>query len=209
LNIAPSSDPEAVLKSLVEREQVLFEKAEKEKDTPNFDQDAFRIQLQQLSDGFDILLRDHPNFAAGYVAYGLMLNKVDMRKEGAAMLLQANRLDKNIPLVKNQLGNYLAEEGKPLEAVNYYLAAIQLEPKQALYHYQLGTLLTEARDDFLESGNWSRGSLDKAMHEAFRQAAMLEPFQRSRSGREPSFQAMRTAFVQGAICVTTSFRLAL
>lgn len=170
---APSTNPEEVLKTLVDREQGLFTEAEK--DNPNFDQDNLRIQLQQLSNEFDILLKDHPNFAAGYVAYGMLLNRIDMRKEAAAMYLQANRLDKNIPLVKNQLGNYLAEEGKPLEAVNYYLAAIQLEPKQPLYHYQLGTLLTEARDDFLQSGQWTRSGIDKAMHEAFRQAMVLAP----------------------------------
>lgn len=170
---APSDDPQKDLQPLLDRQKELFAAAEK--DDPNFDQDNFRIQLQQLSNDYDKVLRDHPDFAAGYAAYGLLLGKIDMRKESAAMLLQANRLDKNMPLVKNQLGNYLAEEGKPLDAVNYFLSAIQLAPKEALYHYQLGTLLTEARDDFLQSGNWTREGLDKAMHEAFRQATSLEP----------------------------------
>jgi tetratricopeptide (TPR) repeat protein len=77
--------------------------------------------------------------------------------------------------VKNQLGNYIAEEGRPLEAVNYFLAAIKLAPNEPLYHYQLGTLLAEARDDFIKSGEWTRVSLDRAMHEAFRRAAELAP----------------------------------
>lgn len=169
----PSDDPQKDLQPLLDRQKELFAAAEK--DDPNFDQDNFRIQLQQLSNDYDKVLRDHPDFAAGYAAYGLLLGKIDMRKESAAMLLHANRLDKNMPLVKNQLGNYLAEEGKPLDAVNYFLSAIQLAPKEALYHYQLGTLLTEARDDFLQSGQWTREGLDKAMHEAFRQAMTLEP----------------------------------
>ena len=91
------------------------------------------------------------------------------------MLLKANQLDSDIPLVKNQLGNYLAEEGKPLEAAPYYLAAIKLEPNEPLYHYQLGTLLTVARDDFLKSGEWTRAALDQAMHHAFQRAAELAP----------------------------------
>lgn len=173
LRAIPAGDADGTLKALVARQNKLFAEAEKQGD--QLDQDNFRSQLQQLCNDYDVLLRDYPKLAAGFVAYGMLLNKVDMRKEAAEMFLQANRIDKNIPLVKNQLGNYLAEEGKPLEAVNYYLSAIQLEPKEPLYHYQLGTLLTEARDDFLKSGQWTREALDKAMHEGFRQAMELSP----------------------------------
>src|SRR5204862_3878459 len=67
------------------------------------------------------------------------------------------------------------EDGKPLDAAPYFLAAIKLAPNEPLYHYQLGTLLAEARDDFLKSGNWTRASLDEAMHEGFKRAAELAP----------------------------------
>lgn len=170
---AATHNPDEKLKELVSRQNELF--AEAAKEDPNFDEDNFRSQLQQICNAYDVLLRDHPTLAPAFVAYGLLLNKVDMRKEAAGMFIQANLIDRNIPLVKNQLGNYLAEEGKPLEAVNYYLSAIQLAPKEPLYHYQLGTLLTEARRDFLISGEWTREGVDKAMHEAFRQAMELSP----------------------------------
>lgn len=173
VGLAAGADPDQTLRELVTRQNELF--AEAAKDKPNFDEDNFRSQLQQICNAYDLLLRDHPKLASAFVAYGMLLNKVDMRKEAAGMFIQANLIDKNIPLVKNQLGNYLAEEGKPLEAVNYYLAAIQLAPKEPLYHYQLGTLLTEARQDFLISGEWTREGIDKAMHEAFRQAMELSP----------------------------------
>jgi hypothetical protein len=77
--------------------------------------------------------------------------------------------------VKNQLGNFLAEDGKPLEAVNYFIAAIKLAPKEPLYHYQLGTLLYEARDDFLKNGVYTQEQLEAAMHQAFKTAAELAP----------------------------------
>ena len=52
---------------------------------------------------------------------------------------------------------------------------IQAEGHEPLYHYQLGTLLTVARDDFLKSGEWTRAPLDRAMHHAFQRAAELAP----------------------------------
>ncbi len=167
------SMPERTLRQIGERQKALLADLAQEGD--NLDEESMRSQLQELCHEYELLLGQSPNFAAAYASYGYLLGKIDMRRESMAMLLKANQLDPDIPLVKNQLGNYLAEEGKPLEAVNYYLSAIKLEPKEPLYHYQLGTLLYEARDDFLKQGVYSQATLEAAMHEAFKQAAELAP----------------------------------
>jgi tetratricopeptide (TPR) repeat protein len=164
---------ERTLRQIVERQKSLLADAAKQGD--KLDEEGLRSQLQSVSHDYERLLQDNPKFAAAYAAYGYLLGKIGMRKESVAMLLKANQYDQDIPLVKNQLGNYLAEEGKPLEAAPYFLAAIKLEPNEPLYHYQLGTLLTVARDDFLKSGEWSRAALDKAMHHAFQRASELAP----------------------------------
>ena len=164
---------ERTLRQIVERQRTLLADAAKQGD--KLDEEGLRAQLQAVSHDYERLLQDNPKFAAAYTAYGYMLGKIGMKKESVAMLLKANQLDPDIPLVKNQIGNYLAEEGKPLEAAPYYLAAIKLEPDEPLYHYQLGTLLTVARDDFLKSGEWTRSALDRAMHHAFERAAELAP----------------------------------
>lgn len=164
---------ERSLKRIVERQKEIFATAQKQGE--NVDESALKLQLQEVVHDYELLLRQNPKMAAGYAAYGYLLSKVDMRKEAAVMLLKANQLDPDIPLVKNQLGNLLAEEGKPLQAAPYFLAAIKLEPNEPLYHYQLGTLLTEARDEFLKSGEWTRPAVDEAMFNAFKRAAELAP----------------------------------
>jgi tetratricopeptide (TPR) repeat protein len=161
------------LKQLVERQKELL--AEAAKENPNFDEANFQMQIEQVCRGYEELLRANPKFAAGYAAYGYLLSKLEQKKESISMLMKANQLDADQPLVKNQIGNYLAEQGKPLDALPYYMAAIKLAPKEPLYHYQLGTLLHEARDDFLKSGEWRRDAIDHTIHEAFRQAAELAP----------------------------------
>lgn len=167
--------PEDKLKELVAREQELFADAAKNRESPDFDQENFKSQLQQLANAYEVLLRASPNFTAAHVAYGQMLWKIDMRKEAVAELIRANELDKDIPLVKNLLGDYLAEEGRVLEALPYFMAAIKLDPKEPLYHYNLGMLLHSARDDFVKTGDWTRAALDHSMLEAFRRAAELAP----------------------------------
>jgi len=161
------------LRQIAERQRTLLETAAKQGD--KLDEEAFRTQLQELTHGYERLLQDSPNNAEIYAAYGYLLRKVDMRKQAAAMLLKANQLDSDMPLVKNQIGNLLAEYGRPLDALPYFMAAIKLSPKEPLYHYQLGTLLHEAQDDFLKSGEWTRTALDHAMHGAFKTAAELAP----------------------------------
>jgi tetratricopeptide (TPR) repeat protein len=165
--------PERTLRGIVERQKQLFAEAEKQGD--KMDEEAFRSQAQSIVHDYDRLLAGSDKFAAGYAAYGYFLRKVDMRKEAAAMLFKADSLDPKIPLVKNEIGSLLAEDGKPIEAAVYFLAAIKLAPNEPLYHYQLGTLLTEARDTFLKSGEWTRPGLEHSMQEAFRRAAELAP----------------------------------
>lgn len=164
---------ERSLKKIAERQKEIFATAEKQGDKS--DESTLQTQLQSVAHDYELLLRNNPSFAAGYAAYGYFLTKVDMRKEATAMLLKANQLDPDIPLVKNQLGNVLAEDGKPLQAAPYFISAIKLEPNEPLYHYQLGTLLVEARDEFLKSGEWTREALDTAVHNAFKRAAELAP----------------------------------
>jgi len=164
---------ERSFKQLIERQKELLEEATKE--NPNFDGANFQLQIEQVCRGYEEFLRANPKFAAGYAAYGYLLSKLDQKKQALAMLLKANELDPDQALVKNQIGNYLAEDGKPLDALPYYMAAIKIAPNEPLYHYQMGTLLYEARDDFLKSGEWRQEAIDHAIHEAFRQAAELGP----------------------------------
>ncbi|MDB6094310.1 MAG: Tetratricopeptide 2 repeat protein [Verrucomicrobia bacterium] len=165
--------PDRTLRQLVEKQKSLLAEAAKGGDV--FDQESFQRQLQQVSQGYEALLRDNPDYAPGYAAYGYLLGKVGMKKQSIVMMLKANQLDPDQPMVKNQIGNFIAEDGKPLDALPYFMAAIKLEPKEPLYHYQLGTLLHEARDDFIKSGEWTAEALDHAAHEAFGLAAELAP----------------------------------
>lgn len=164
---------EKTLKEIVDRQKQLFARAEKEGE--QLDEARFAAEAKALAGSYDVFIQKNPEFAPGYVAYGLFLGKIDMAKAAVAMLLRANKLDPNIPLVKNQLAKHLAEDGKPLEALPYLASAIDLAPDEPLYHFHLGQLLLEAREEFLREGGWTRAAIDKSMLEAFQRAADLAP----------------------------------
>ncbi len=192
VEVGPDTVPspaEEALRALVARQVTLIASGSKDND-PNFDPEKFRTEAQDLTNSYEDFLKKYHDYAPGYAAYGVWLGKVDMRKQSAAILLKSNELfgkeakaggattpafARTWALVKNQLGNYIAEEGRPLEAVSYFIAATELTPNEPLYHYQLGTLLYEARSDFVNSGEWTRAAVDQAMSRAFRRAAELAP----------------------------------
>src|SRR4051812_15263360 len=169
----PETMAEKTLKEIVARQRDILGRAEKEGD--NLDVAGLRGDLQGVINSYDVLIQKSPDFAPAYVAYGMLLGQVGMTKEAVGILLKANKLDADIPVVKNEIGRFLAEDGKLVEALPWIMAAIDLEPKEALYHYHLGKLLAEGRDEFIKTGQFTRAALDKAMLQAFLRAAELAP----------------------------------
>jgi len=164
---------EKTLKEIVARQRDILAKADKEGD--QLDVARLRGELQAVINSYDVLIQKNPDFAPAYVTYGMLLGQVGMTREAVGILLKANKLEPNLPLVKNEIGRHLAEDGKLVEALPWIMAAIDLEPKEPLYHYHLGKLLTEGRDDFIKTGQFTRPALDQAMLDAFRRAAELAP----------------------------------
>jgi tetratricopeptide (TPR) repeat protein len=171
--VAAETMGEKTLKDIVARQRAIFARAAA--DPGHMDEATLRGDLQAIINSYDVLIQKSPDFAAAYVAYGLMLGQVGMTRPAVGMLLKANQLDAAIPLVKNELARLLAEDGKPVDALPWIMAALDLEPKEALYHYHLGKLLTEGRDDFIATGQFTRAKLDQTMLEAFRRGAELAP----------------------------------
>ena len=164
---------EKTLKDIVARQRDIFARADKEGD--NLDMARLRGELQSVIHSYDVLIQKSPDFAPAYVTYGLLLGQVGMTREAVGIMLKANKLDAEIPVVKNELARFLAEDGKVVEALPWLTAAIALAPQESLYHYHLGKLLTEGRDEFIKTGQFARPALDQAMLEAFARAAALAP----------------------------------
>ena len=164
---------ERQLKVLVQEEKEIWEILKSR--TTQEDIETLRPRLRDIAASYDNIISENPDFVAAYVSYGLLLSRIGERKASVTFFLQANEIDPNIPLVKNQLGNYCIEEGEYEEALSYYLSAIKLAPEEPLYRYQLGTLLTEFRRFFIADELFSKETLEKKMHEAFQKAATLAP----------------------------------
>ena len=171
----PSSESMAayLLKDLNGREQSAYKRYEKALVTE--DVHSIETELQSIVDGYEALISAAPNYVAAFISYGMMLHRIGERIPSNAMLIRADQIDPYHAIVKNQLGNYQAEEGNYPEAMGFYQMALALRPDEPLYHYQLGNLLFSYKNFFIDDKLFLPEGIDLEIQNRFRKAAMLAP----------------------------------
>ena len=120
-------------------------------------------------------LRANPQDADAYVLYGKLLRRLSLQGEAFTAFLKADELDPNLAIAKQQIGNHLAETGNGKAALPFFLAAIELDSKQALHHFNLGQLLAEYKSEFLAASLYDEATIDAEMLHAFRQSTVFDP----------------------------------
>lgn len=126
---------------------------------------------------YETFLSDNPDSVNGYILYGKFLYAVGLLEDANKAFLMANKKDPNIPVVKQQIGNYLAEKGDFALAYAYFSNAIDLSPNTAIYHFQLGELLHVYKESFIREKIFTPEQLDNLMQESFLKATNLDPNQ--------------------------------
>lgn len=124
---------------------------------------------------YDSFLLENPKNIFAYILYGKLLRYAGFIEEANRIFMLANEKDRNIAVVKQQIGNYLAEKGQFALALPYFLSAIEIEPKTAIYHYQLGELLTTFKDSFISEKILAPEQFDEQLLHAFYQAEKNDP----------------------------------
>ncbi|WP_309398799.1 hypothetical protein [Cerasicoccus maritimus] len=130
--------------------------------------------IKEVLTQYQSYLLDFPDNVYGVILYGKMLRDIGQREQANIAFLRANRLDPNIAVVKQQIGNYLAEEGEPSVALAYYISAAELEPNEPVYAYQIGELLHTYRAELIERDALEPALLDQQMLDAFAKAHELD-----------------------------------
>jgi tetratricopeptide (TPR) repeat protein len=164
---------ERELKRVVQRQRTILAAAQEAGES--MDRNSVEMQLSEVVRDYETLLRKDPKFIAAYIAYGLFLNSTGHPKRSYDIFLKADAIDPNLAVIKNQLANHHAEEGEYKEAAELYQVAIGLAPKEPLYHYQLGMLLFEYREFFVDAKLYARNDLLVRSAAEFQKAAELAP----------------------------------
>lgn len=132
-------------------------------------------RFDEVRKSYDHFLRNHPDNAHGFLAYGSFLN--DIGDEDGAMTQYENskQLDPKNPAVWNNLANYYGEHGPLTNAFTYYTEAIRLNPNEPVYYQNFATTVYLYRTDVKEFYHINeQQTFDKAL-DLYRQAMKLAP----------------------------------
>ncbi len=139
------------------------------------DRATLEQRIVEICREYEAMIAENPYELLPYLVYGKLLRQIGERDRAHEMFQRANAVDTRVAVVKQQLANYFAEEGSYPQALLFFLAAIELAPHEAVYHYSLGELFYIYREEFLGDGAYTREELDQLMQDGFRQAALLAP----------------------------------
>ncbi|MGZ0654040.1 hypothetical protein ACWPKO_01080 [Coraliomargarita sp. W4R53] len=161
------------LLDIAEKENKIYQKIAE--DPEFYSEDDLDRRINELVQSYRSYLSDQPDDVSAYILYGKLLRRVQENEQAFIAFLKADELDPEIAVVKQQIGNHLAEEGKGKAALTFYLRAVDLEPDTAVYHFALGQLIYDFRAEFIKDNIFTQDALEREMLKAFRQASKLAP----------------------------------
>ena len=161
------------LHKISQREQTIYRQLET---NPGFytDEDLER-KFGEIVLAYNNYLSENPEDTDALVLYGKLLRRIGENEKAFNVFLKADSINPMIAVVKQQIGNHLAETGNGKAALTFYLNAVDLEPMVPEYNYAVGEVLYNFRDELLRDQLFTRDALDREMLKAFRTAAKLAP----------------------------------
>jgi len=138
-------------------------------------QKQVRSKIEAVKQSYQKFLHANPKHVRAMIAYGSFLEDIQEEAEGVQWWLKARDLDPKNAAVRNNLANHYSHSGEPKRAIEEYEAAIQIQPSEPVYHFNLGnTLYLFRRDAVALKGGTEAEMLERAL-ECFRKARDLEP----------------------------------
>jgi tetratricopeptide (TPR) repeat protein len=132
-------------------------------------------RLDLVKKDYDRFLRNHPDNAKGYLAYGSFLNDIGDEEGAKTQYENSRQLDPKNPAVWNNLANYYGEYSPITNAFAYYAEAIRLDPNEPTYYQNFATTVYLYRKDAREFYNIDEAHVfDKALG-LYQQAISLDP----------------------------------
>ncbi len=124
---------------------------------------------------YEYFLRNHPESARGFLAYGSFLNDIGDEEGASAEYENSRQLDPKNPAVWNDLANYYGEYGPVTNAFVDYTEAIRLDPTEPVYYQNFATTVYLFRKDVKEFYHLDeQQTFDRALG-LYRQAIKLAP----------------------------------
>ena len=141
--------------------------------TPN--ETELTRKAQEIGASYESYLSDNPKDTDALILFGKFLIQVGQKDHAVNYFLEADALNSKLAVVKQQIGNYLVEKNRPLDALPFFMLTIEIDPQQPVYHYHFANYLYLFQEELLNSGVLNKDSLRSVMQSCFEKASELKP----------------------------------
>ncbi|MEQ9825208.1 MAG: hypothetical protein ABQ298_12565 [Puniceicoccaceae bacterium] len=162
------------LHAIVEMEQTLMKRMQADLPGNKLDKEI-QLRLNEIDEAYRSYLDTYPRSTFGQILYGKFLRKADRSEAAYAIFLDVQEDNPDIAVVNQHLALFASEIGDFKDAFRYFERAIELEPNEALYHYQFGEFLHSFRQALMVEQVLPLSELENRMAQSFRRAHELAP----------------------------------
>ena len=99
------------------------------------------------------------------ILFGKFLDKVGQQDHAVNYFLEADSLNPRLAVVKQQIGNYLIGEGRPVDAFPFFMLTLEIEPQQPAYHFHLANYLFLFEDEVVQAEIMDEEATKSFMHD--------------------------------------------
>ena len=132
-------------------------------------------RLAPVKDAYKSFISRHPNHADIRLAYGSFLMELGEEDEAVVQMEKARELDPGNPASWNNLANHYGHRSPVRKAFAYYMKAIELDPTEPTYPWNLATTTYLFRKDAQEFYRITEPEVFDRALDLYKQAFKLDP----------------------------------
>ena len=175
------SDPQATqneitlsslaLSRILDKQARFFESTDRSPQTNDLE---LTRKAQEIVADYDAYLGANPKDTNALILYGKFLRRVGQEQHAVGYFLEADSINPKLAVVKQQLANYLIEEGRPIDAFPFLIMTIELAPNKPTTTTTWAIFYSFSKTTWLVKGFWQ--GFGKGVHaQVLQQAAKLSP----------------------------------
>jgi tetratricopeptide (TPR) repeat protein len=131
--------------------------------------------IEATEGAFREFVSAHPDHVRAVTTYGNFLEEIGKADEACRWWSKAVLLNGKDPNLLNNLANYYGHNGEAGRAIRLYEEAIQLNPTEAVYHFNLGNMYYLFRRETEQIHGWDVDQIFREALDQFRVARDLDP----------------------------------
>jgi len=132
-------------------------------------------QAQEIVHLYENIIDNNPDHVESKILFGKFLIRVGQHEDAISLFLEADQLNPNLAITKQQIANHLIHTNRAIDALPFMLMATKIEPEQPIYHFSLGQFLQRFKTSLVDANISKLPSIDDLMLNSFKKASELEP----------------------------------